>query len=210
MVTKTIATRIGCEYSVSTMVSYSQKLVAPDSPPFLRLSLFVASRAGKSLATNGTPISTSSQKTCPKGTSPLPPLIQQNPLLFFFSFPFTVCLTSMLFSSDALDELQLKRYCCRRMVLTHVDLIEKLLHYNRACLVSAVKIIHTSSSVPTVLTGFFSLSAMERTKDRGANTVTYSSRSFATTTHTSTSFPLPQHLRDVTVTTFSCRSSVCI
>ena len=26
---------------------------------------------------------------------------------------------------DALDELRLKRYCCRRMVLTHVDLIEK-------------------------------------------------------------------------------------
>ncbi|KAI9199462.1 DNA-directed RNA polymerases I, II, and III subunit rpabc5 [Polychytrium aggregatum] len=30
---------------------------------------------------------------------------------------------------EALDELGLKRYCCRRMVLTHVDLIEKLLHY---------------------------------------------------------------------------------
>ncbi|KAJ1853354.1 DNA-directed RNA polymerases I, II, and III subunit RPABC5, partial [Coemansia sp. RSA 486] len=27
---------------------------------------------------------------------------------------------------EALDELGLKRYCCRRMVLTHVDLIEKL------------------------------------------------------------------------------------
>ena len=31
---------------------------------------------------------------------------------------------------DALDELGCKRYCCRRMILTHVDLIVKLLHYN--------------------------------------------------------------------------------
>lgn len=28
--------------------------------------------------------------------------------------------------SDALDALHLRRYCCRRMLLTHVDLIEKL------------------------------------------------------------------------------------
>ncbi|XP_032743997.1 DNA-directed RNA polymerases I, II, and III subunit RPABC5-like [Rattus rattus] len=30
---------------------------------------------------------------------------------------------------DALDALGLKRYCCRRMPLAQVDLIEKLLNY---------------------------------------------------------------------------------
>jgi hypothetical protein len=148
------------------MVSYSQKIVAPDSPPFLRLSLFVAFRAGKSLATNGTPISTSSQKTCTKGTSPSPPLIQQS-----VSPP-------GWFSSDALDELQLKRYCCRRMVLTHVDLIEKLLHYNRACLMSAAKIIHTYLQLCSYRPDFFSCQ-LWRERGIGANTVTHNrSRGF--------------------------------
>ena len=31
---------------------------------------------------------------------------------------------------DALDALDLHRYCCRRMLMCHVDLIEKLLCYN--------------------------------------------------------------------------------
>lgn len=32
-----------------------------------------------------------------------------------------------------MDALGLKRYCCRRMLLTHVDLIEKLLRYGFQC-----------------------------------------------------------------------------
>lgn len=32
--------------------------------------------------------------------------------------------------SEALDELGLVRYCCRRMVLTHIDLIDDLIPYS--------------------------------------------------------------------------------
>ena len=30
-------------------------------------------------------------------------------------------------SRDAMDQIGCKRYCCRRMIMTHIDLIEKLL-----------------------------------------------------------------------------------
>ncbi len=33
-------------------------------------------------------------------------------------------------AGQALDKLGLKRYCCRRILLTHVDLIDKLLEYS--------------------------------------------------------------------------------
>ena len=33
-------------------------------------------------------------------------------------------------SKLALDELKLVRYCCRRMILTHIELIDKLIKYD--------------------------------------------------------------------------------
>jgi len=33
-------------------------------------------------------------------------------------------------SCKALDDIELKNYCCRRMILSHIDIIDNLLLYN--------------------------------------------------------------------------------
>ena len=41
--------------------------------------------------------------------------------------------------ADIFKELGLNRYCCRRMIISHVDLIEKLLKYNSKSFYSYIK-----------------------------------------------------------------------
>ena len=44
--------------------------------------------------------------------------------------PYQEMLATGLAPCEALDKLGLTKYCCRRMLLTHVDLIDKFLEYN--------------------------------------------------------------------------------
>lgn len=42
---------------------------------------------------------------------------------------YTTLLENGTDANEALTKLNLKRYCCRRMLLTHVDIISRLLEY---------------------------------------------------------------------------------
>lgn len=48
---------------------------------------------------------------------------------------------TILANSEAMDQVGAKRYCCRRMLMTHVDLIEKLLQ----CVFSLIVLICSGS-----------------------------------------------------------------
>jgi DNA-directed RNA polymerase I, II, and III subunit RPABC5 len=43
--------------------------------------------------------------------------------------PYQEMLKDGICEKEALDKLGLKRYCCRRILLTHVELIDKMLNY---------------------------------------------------------------------------------
>ena len=43
--------------------------------------------------------------------------------------PYQNMLKKDLPPGEALDKLNLKKYCCRRIILTHVDIIDSLLKY---------------------------------------------------------------------------------
>lgn len=44
--------------------------------------------------------------------------------------PYQKYLREGMTPKEALDKLELQRYCCRRIILTHVDLSDKLLAYD--------------------------------------------------------------------------------
>ena len=50
--------------------------------------------------------------------------------------------------SDAMDKLGCKRFCCRRMIMTHVDLIEKLLKSVYSHLRSMRKLMCLLDTIP--------------------------------------------------------------
>jgi DNA-directed RNA polymerase subunit N (RpoN/RPB10) len=49
--------------------------------------------------------------------------------------------------AEALDELGLERYCCRRMILSHIDLVDDLIPYS-VPVVGTMQALTTRSATP--------------------------------------------------------------
>lgn len=83
----------------------------------------ITDRARRLLETSGKDMSSSAPKRFQRGRfSP------SSYLLLLTFLPNNIAQhADALFNSDVMDQLGCKRYCCRRMLMTHVDLIEKLL-----------------------------------------------------------------------------------
>jgi DNA-directed RNA polymerase I, II, and III subunit RPABC5 len=60
--------------------------------------------------------------------------------------------------SEALDALNLKRYCCRRMVLAHLELAEELIPYS-------VPVIGTMQAITPAITPAPSVAKAKPSKD---------------------------------------------
>eukprot|EP00796_Vickermania_ingenoplastis_P013438 gene13438-9249_t len=62
--------------------------------------------------------------------------------------PYQQLLDADYTEAEALDMLQLERYCCRRMILSHIDLIEDLMLYNVPVVGTMQSLHHSTESVP--------------------------------------------------------------
>lgn len=71
----------------------------------------------------------------------------------FDLLPFVQSLISFVCCSDAMDKLGCKRFCCRRMIMTHVDLIEKLLKSVYPHSRRTRELIHRLGTIPRSVLG---------------------------------------------------------
>lgn len=55
--------------------------------------------------------------------------------------------------AEALDELHLVRYCCRRMILTHIDLADNLIPYSVPVVGNMQQLSSSAAATPAQISG---------------------------------------------------------